>query len=308
MKDELYKKENNLFQSLNWLAFQEEFGRETTHLGESSGIVFGLPFGRKFIWVQKGPQSVAKLELRIPDLPKGTIFLRLEPEQVAESEAKKLKLRPVNKGSLLSGQASPKATRVLDISGTEEEIMSQMKSKTRYNIRLAAKKGVVVKMLDSEDILYDLLQKTAQREKGYAPHEKSYYTKMIKDLAKNDLAHIFIAEYKGEFLAAILVSFFGEVATYLHGGFNDSHRNLMAPYLCQWEAIKYAKGRGCQYYDFWGVAETDDPSDSWAGISRFKEGFGGEKVVFPGGYDLIISPLWYGIFSLMAKVKHLIRK
>jgi len=307
MKDKLYKKENNLFQSLNWLAFQEEYGRQVVNLGDCSGIVFDLPFGKKFVWVQKGPASISNFEFQISNLPKGTIFIRLEPSVLTETEIKKARLRLVTKGSLLSGQASPKATRVLDISNNEEEILAQMKPKTRYNIRLAEKKGVEVKRLDSEDILYDLLTKTATRDKGYSPHEKPYYTKMVKDLAKNDVAHVFVAEHEGNFLAAILVSFFGEVSTYLHGGFNEQKRNLMAPYLCQWEAIRYAKSKGCKIYDFWGVAETDDPNDSWAGISRFKEGFGGEKVVFPGSYDLVISNLWYNFLSLLAKIRRIAR-
>jgi lipid II:glycine glycyltransferase (peptidoglycan interpeptide bridge formation enzyme) len=307
MKDKLYKKENNLFQSLNWLAFQEEYGRQVVNLGDCSGIVFDLPFRKKFVWIQKGPALISNFEFRISNLPKGTIFIRLEPSVLTETEIKKARLRLVTKGSLLSGQASPKATRVLDISKTEEEILAQMKPKARYNIRLAEKKGVEVKRLDNEDILYDLLKKTATRDKGYSPHEKSYYTKMVKDLAKNDVAHVFVAEHEGDFLAAILVSFFGEVSTYLHGGFNEQKRNLMAPYLCQWEAIRYAKSKGCKIYDFWGVAETDDPNDSWAGISRFKEGFGGEKVVFSGSYDLVINSFWYNLLSLLAKIRRIAR-
>lgn len=307
MKEVLYNLENNLFQASDWLTFQAEYGRQIIKIGERSGIVSELPLGKRFVWLQKAPESISDLKFQTSYLPLGTVFVRIEPGKVTEAEIKKFKLRGVTKNSLLSGQASPKATRVLDISGTEEEILARMKSKTRYNIRLAERKGVTVKVFDNADVLYDLLRKTAQRDKGYAPHERSYYTKMIKGLAGNDTVHIFTAEYKGEFLAAIVVSFFGEVATYLHGGFNDSKRNLMAPYLCQWEGIKYAKEHGCKYYDFWGIAESDDPGDSWAGISRFKEGFGGEKLVFPGAYDIIISPFWYGFFSLMAKIKHIMR-
>jgi lipid II:glycine glycyltransferase (peptidoglycan interpeptide bridge formation enzyme) len=81
----------------------------------------------------------------------------------------------------------------------------------------------------------------------------------------------------------------------------------MAPYLCQWEAIKYAKEKGCTLYDFWGVAETDDPADPWSGITRFKEGFGGEKVIFAGGYDMILDKLWYNCLSLLARIRRLVQ-
>lgn len=307
MKRELYKKENNLFQSLNWLAFQEEYGRKLVYFKNATGIVLNLPLGKKFIWVQKGPINISNLKPQTSNLPRGTVFIRIEPENISEKDKEGYTIKKVTGTSLMGGQKSPTATRVLDISRREEEIMAQMKPKTRYNIRLAAKKGVEVKMLDSEDILYDLLVQTAKRDKGYSPHEKPYYTKMIKDLAKNDVAHIFVAEFRGEFLAAIMVSFFGEVATYLHGGFNESRRNLMAPYLCQWEAIKYAKRKGCKYYDFWGIAESSDANDPWAGITRFKEGFGGEKVVFPGSYDIVLNKFWYNLLTFIARVRKVLR-
>jgi lipid II:glycine glycyltransferase (peptidoglycan interpeptide bridge formation enzyme) len=182
-----------------------------------------------------------------------------------------------------------------------------MKPKTRYNIRLAERKGVKVRISEDAEALYSLLTKTAGRDKGYTPHPEDYYQKMLATLGPKDLVKIFVAEYQGQPLAAVLVSFFGEVAIYLHGGFDESQRNLMAPYLCQWEAIKYAKLKNCHYYDFWGVAETDDPKDGWAGITRFKDGFGGEKIVLPGSYDLILNSFWYHIFSMVAKIKHIMR-
>lgn len=267
-----------------------------------------IPLGKKFVWVQKGPRQLSDIKELLSGIPKGVVFVRFEPEKLATLEKNRFNLKKVGPKSLLSGQSSPKATRVLDISKSEEEIIAQMKPKTRYNIRLAEKKGVKVKVMDDADILYGLLVATSKRDKGYFPHEKSYYANMIKELAQNNEAHIFVAERNGEFLSAILVTFFGEVATYLHGGFSEGHRSLMAPYLCQWEAIKYARGKGCKVYDFWGVAETDDPDDPWAGISRFKEGFGGEKVVFPGTYDLVVSGFWYNILTLLAKIKHLVRR
>lgn len=308
MIKKLYKKENNLLQSLNWIAFLEGLGHKYVNLGESSGVVYDLPFGKKFISSPKGPDVLNIKEIINNAKPEKPVFVRIEPEKISDDEIKKYGLKKVGAGTLLSGQASPKATRVLDISKSEEEILAAMKPKTRYNIRLAEKKGVTIKMLDSDDILYELLEKTSKRDRGYHPHEKKYYTKMIKELAKNDVAHIFVAEHEGDFLAAILVGFFGEVATYLHGGFDDKKRNLMAPYLCQWEAIKYAKKHGCTLYDFWGVAETDDPKDPWAGITRFKEGFGGEKVIFAGTYDIVLNKFWYNVLTIAAKIKHLVKK
>jgi lipid II:glycine glycyltransferase (peptidoglycan interpeptide bridge formation enzyme) len=303
MKEILYKKENNLFQSEGWLSFQEDYGRTLVSFRDSTGIKLHLPFGKSFLWVQKGPGNVAISEMCAKGKEEGVIFVRVEPMNAENGE-----MRQVGPNTLLSGQASPRATQVVNITEAEEEILAQMKPKTRYNIRLAEKKGVTVKMLDNVDEFFDLLEKTASRDKGYAPHERAYYTGLINNLGKSDMAHIFIAEHEGIPLAAIMVSFFGEVATYLHGGFDADKRNLMAPYLCQWEAIKYARGKGCAYYDFWGVAETDDPGDPWAGITRFKEGFGGEKVIFPGTFDIIISPFWYNVLTFGARLRHIIKR
>lgn len=296
---DLYKKENNIFQSDAWLDFQKDSGRKIIDLGGKKALLAEVKFGKNFAWVQKD-------NIEFPVSEKA-VFVRVEPSSISEAEVRKLGLIKVGPDSLLAGQKSPKATRVLDISMTEDEILAQMKSKTRYNIRLAEKKGIKVTCVDDANILYNLLKKTSGRDKGYSPHGKTYYDKMAQALCQKGFGKVFVAECKGEPLAAIFVTFYGKLSIYLHGGFDDSKRNLMAPYLCQWEAIKYAKTQGCHYYDFWGVAETDDPKDPWAGISRFKEGFGGEKIIFPGSYDYVLHPFWYNLLTLLAKIKHLVR-
>lgn len=307
MKSKLYQKKNNFFQSKEWFSFQESYGREIVSFGSCSGISLSLPLKKEFIWIQKGPSKNADIKELIEKAKKTeAVFLRIEPENMDEKEAKKYGFKKVTGKTLLSGQKSPKKTLVLDISNEEEEILSQMKQKARYNIRLSERKGVKVEKTDDADTLYELLAKTAMRDKGYAPHERKYYKEMIKSLPEN--TQIFVAKKDGESLAAVLVSFYGEVATYLHGGFSEKHRNLMAPYLCQWEAIREARNRGCKYYDFWGIAETDSEDDPWAGITRFKKGFGGEEVSFAGSYDLILSNFWYNTLLKGAKVKRMYQK
>lgn len=315
MKQAIYGKNENLFQSEDWRAFQESYGRKTIDLGRVFGVTGDLPFGKKFVWCQKGPQKISDLEPSLlgrdrkpTGLFEGTVFVRVEPETVSEKEIKKYALRRVGPGSLLSGQVSPATTRVLEISGSEEELLAAMKSKTRYNIRLAERKGVTVRISDDERVLCDLLSKTAGRNRGYVPYEERYYTEMIGSLSGKKIIRVFVAEKDGKPLAAIVVGFFGKTATYLHGGFDDSERRLMAPYLCHWEAIKYARRENFDYYDLWGVAETDDPQDPWRGITRFKEGFGGQKIAFPGGYDIVIDGFWYNILTSAARLRRLIKK
>lgn len=309
MIEKLYKKENNLFQSSDWLEFQKSYGREVVDLNGFSGVKIPVVFGKSFIWAQKAPDNLTKKnieDIREAGKKEGAIFIRVEPLRVQPFWG----LREVTEKSILSGQKSPKATLVLDISKTEDEILAQMKPKTRYNIRLAAKKGVSVRVSDSPkdvEVFYDLLLETSKRNRGYFPHEKEYYQKMMETLGKSSVCKLFIAEYNKEPLAAILVSFYGEVATYLHGGFSESRKNLMAPYLCQREAIKYAKSQNCNLYDFWGIAETDDPNDPWAGITRFKSGFGGEKVVFPGAFDLPVNKSLYYLLTKAVRARRVFK-
>lgn len=307
--DELQKKSNNLLQSKEWASFQEATGKALVEIGGWQALKVPLYFGKSFLWVQRGPATLS--EFKKPAVDKDVLFLRLEPFVAPKAEIKKKGLKEVQRKRLLGGQKSPKATRVMDISGSEEELLAQMKPKTRYNIRLAGKKGVMVESgasLIEAEAFFQMLEKTAGRNKGYHHFEKDYYQKMIETLGPKDMVRVFLAKHEGKIVAATLVAFYGDVATYLHGGFDPEERNLMAPFLLQWSAIQEAKARGLHYYDFWGVAETDDPKDPWAGISTFKEGFGGEKVILPGAFDLILSPFWYNFFTFLAKLRKLVRR
>lgn len=304
MIKQLMKKENNLLQSESWAEFQKAMGRKPIVFDGLLGFKIPIMFGKSFVWIEKGPENIT--EFKPENLDQDVVFVRFEPAEAPKANS----FKSVNRNSVLSGQKSPKATRVLDLTKSEEELLAEMKPKTRYNIRLAAKKGVTVRTSqDSKDakILFELLKSTESRNKGYSTHDENYYQKMLELLAPKGILKIFIAEFEDKPLAAILVSKFGEVATYLHGGFTDSKKELMAPYLCQWEAIKDAKTAGAEFYDFWGVAETDDPKDSWAGITRFKSGFGGEKVIFPGAYDFVLNKFWYNVFTILANLRRIIK-
>lgn len=311
MIEELYKKENNLFQNSSWFEFQESYGRKIVDFGFAKGVKAPLFSGKSFVWIEKGPEKITEkgvVQIREQAKSENVLFVRIEPREIEKKATKELV--SVLGTSLLSGQKSPKATQILDISKTEDEILAQMKPKTRYNIRLSAKKGITIRQSTDPkdvDVFYDFLLATASKDKGYAPHEKEYYKKMVEILGPKEIVKLFIAKYNSQALSGILVSFCGDVATYLHGGSSSEHRELMAPHACQWEAIKYAKSKGCMLYDFWGVAETDDPNDPWSGITKFKSGFGGEKVIFPGSFDIPINKSLYYALTGAAKIKRLVR-
>ena len=106
----------------------------------------------------------------------------------------------------------------------------------------------------------------------------------------------------------MILTLFGDTATYLHGGSSAAMKEAMAPYMLHWEAMKIAKSAGMKNYNFGGVASADGPDQGWAGITRFKKGFGGFEVSYPGAYDLIYSPIWYNVYKQGRKLTRVIKK
>jgi len=195
----------------------------------------------------------------------------------------------------------PADTLLLDLNKTEEELSAEMHQKTRYNIKLAEKKGVKVEKVEDQkeaiNIFKELIKETSARDK-FTPHSNSYYRKMLKSLDKNVCS--WVAKYEDKVLAANIVVNFGDTVTYLHGASSNKHRNLMAPHLLQWEQIKWAKGNGFQIYDFWGISDSDS---RWAGFTRFKRGFGGWEKKLPGTFDLVHNQRMYKLYKLIKKFR-----
>jgi len=199
----------------------------------------------------------------------------------------------------------PRENLIIDISGSEDELLTNMKSKTRYNIRLATKKDVkVFTSRDKKhvDIFCDLVEKTANR-KDVSFHDRSHYKKIISKMP-SDIIKLYVAEYEEEIIAANIISFYNGVATYLHGATSDNNRNVMAPFLLQWQAIKDAKMKGCQWYDFGGVFPDSD-NNGKKGITRFKTGFSPKTETFKtlGSYDVIFSRVKYNLYKLLQQFK-----
>ncbi len=195
-------------------------------------------------------------------------------------------------------------TVLIDLSPSEDDMLMRMKSKTRYNIRLAAKKGVSVRVGTPDDwaMLYKMYAETSVRD-GFAIRDENYYKTVwekfrfqTSDFRLPD-AEPLIAEVDGEPVAAIFVFYFAERAYYVYGMSTTNHRNKMPTYLLQWEATKRAKERGCTVYDLWGAPEVFDESDSMWGVFRFKEGLGGEVVRTLGAWDYAPNPLWYKVYT-----------
>ncbi len=191
-------------------------------------------------------------------------------------------------------------TNILNLDRSEDEILKNMHQKTRYNIRLAERKDVKVRIGNKNDFdkFWEIMNETKNRD-GFRLHARKYYEKMLN----LDFIELIAAEFQGEIIAANIVSYFGDMASYLHGASSNKQRNIMAPFAIQWFTIKRAKEKGCKYYDFNGIDEF-----KWPGVTRFKKGFGGGDIVYPGAYDLIINKQAYIVYKTMRAARRMLGK
>ncbi|HEX9839052.1 MAG TPA: peptidoglycan bridge formation glycyltransferase FemA/FemB family protein, partial [Anaerolineales bacterium] len=218
---------------------------------------------------------------------------------------------------LSSDQIQFKNTVLIDLKPSEQEMLARMKQKSRYNIRLAEKKGVRLRIGTQKDfaMLYRMYAETSVRD-GFVIRDADYYKTVwrtfmanapssisnLQSLNFNDrlsmpYAEPLIAEVKNEPVAAIFVFYFAGRAYYVYGMSSSMHREKMPSYLLQWEAMKHAKAKGCSMYDLWGAPDVFDESDSMWGVYRFKEGLGGKVVRTLGAWDFTPNPVWYKLYS-----------
>ncbi|MDD5567218.1 MAG: peptidoglycan bridge formation glycyltransferase FemA/FemB family protein [Patescibacteria group bacterium] len=336
---------NQFLQSLDWGEFQRKLGRNiywfivvdedvappeapTQEAILASLLLIKMPLraGFSYYYCPRGP--LVYLEVPIPDqnemwqtivkslkkkyaVNDKVLFLRIDP---AVSQAEKADLRSILSSRFpveyLNKSIQPDTTLMLDLNQSEEVLINAMHQKTRYNIRLAEKKGLKISIGWSAKDVADfckLIQDTSQRDK-FKPHTDKYYQTMVEtfggewDTKEKCRIKIYRAEYQGQTLAMNLMLRFGDTVTYLHGASSNDDRNLMAPYLLQWQAIKDAKAAGASHYDFWGIAPTDDPKHPWAGLTRFKKGFGGKIIRYWGTADIVYHSLWYIFYGLAKKI------
>jgi len=225
------------------------------------------------------------------------IFLKLEPDLWNDSPL------PEGEGRVSPHNIQPPRTILIDIKNSEVEILAKMKQKTRYNIRLAEKKGVTVRTWDDIESFHKMMLVTGGRD-GFGVHSLEYYRRAYQLFHPKQMCEILVAEYEGRPLAALFVSGNGNRAYYLYGASTDEERNRMPTYLLQWEAMKWAKARGCEEYDLWGVPDEDEATleanfetrhDGLWGVYRFKRGFSGALRVKRAAQamDRVYNPLLY---------------
>ncbi len=236
------------------------------------------------------------------------IFLKIDPDVVLgygaeewkpEAEGQGFRSLLIDRGWRFSDdQIQYRNTVEIDLKMTEDELLAGMKQKTRYNIRLAGRRGVKIRVGDPDDfeMLAKMYIETAARD-GFAVRPEGYYHDAWGSFYKAGMARLLIAEYEGQPLGAVFLVRSDERAIYMYGASNDLERQRMPNYLLQWESIRWAREQGCRVYDFWGAPDEFEENDPLWGVWRFKSGFNGRVVRHIGAWDYPARPFWYWLYS-----------
>jgi lipid II:glycine glycyltransferase (peptidoglycan interpeptide bridge formation enzyme) len=299
----------HLLQTTAWGQVKAAFEWDIVRMGmdyAGAQILFRpLPLGFSWGYIPRGPvgspdESFWQM-IEIECRRRRAVFLKIEPDLTSCDLSSDSPWLPSDRFKKSPHCIQPRRTITVDLVGEEEDILARMKQKTRYNIRLASRKGVIVRKSDDIDGFHQLLQVTGQRE-TFGIHTKTYYETVYNTFSQKDSCVLLDAEFEGDKLSCAMVFAEGERAWYLYGASSNERRNLMAPYAVQWEAIRWARSKGCRYYDLWGVPDYDEEfleteftkrSNGLWGVYRFKRGFGGKLTRTIGAWDFIFYPLLY---------------
>ena len=299
----------SFLQTQEWLDFQNFIERKTFSYNngkiKANIIRHDLPFGKNYLYIPHGPeiyfgeiQSGLKNEADnflkyLKELGKEnkSIFAKIEPLEDVVMEVIYRKSLKRSKKSI-----QPTRTVLVDLNLSEARLLERMHHKTRYNIKVAEKHGVIVKDGNDLEAFWKLLKKTAKRDR-FGSHSKEYYKKFLEYFNGNIKAEMVMAYYNDRPVAGALLLTHGDTCYYLHGASDHNARNVMAPHALHWEIMKWAKAKGYHHYDFWGI-----DAKRWPGVTRFKLGFGGQEKEYPGSFDLPISKIWYLIYKIARKL------
>lgn len=315
-----YHADAHLLQSTAWGKLKSDFGWQVEHLmlddcGTQVLLRPSLP-GFQFAYLPRGPvpadpDALARLLPPLDRLCRSrrVFFLKIEPDfQDAEISRQRLQT--------LGFQSSPHTvqpprTILVNLQGTDDELLARMKPKTRYNIRLALRHGVSV---SDSGVIADfarMMDITGSRD-DFSVHTESYYRQAYAHFSSSQNVRLLLAKYQDRTVAGLMVFTQGPRAWYLYGASTDEHREVMAPYLLQWEAMQWARSRGCVEYDLWGIPDADEaalesqfPSrkDGLWGVYRFKRGFGGRVWRAIGAWDRVYNRPLYALYAYWIRLR-----
>jgi peptidoglycan pentaglycine glycine transferase (the first glycine) len=308
--DEFYRShpEASFLQSGNWGSLKEDFGWQAVRFiyGDCGAqvLIRNGPLGIRMGYIPKGPVGSRSNEI----LEEITLFARRMncftlTVEADEWDGVDFSFQSTTKIKL-GRNIQPRRTILVSLEGQEEDWLARMKQKTRYNIRLAQKKEVKVSETNDIRLFHRLMEKTGKRD-GFEIHSLAYYQKVYDLFRPTGECVILLAEFEGTPLGALLVMSHGKRAWYVYGASNDQERSRMPTYSLQWEAMRWAAGRGCSSYDLWGIPDEDEEilesqfesrGDGLWGVYRFKRGFGGEIKRAVQAMDIVIKPRIYFLY------------
>ncbi|TFH34867.1 MAG: peptidoglycan bridge formation glycyltransferase FemA/FemB family protein [Anaerolineales bacterium] len=309
--------ESHLLQSPEWGALKASFGWQVRHVIEggcgAQVLIRSLPLGLKLAYIPPGPLGdwLPALLPTLDDLchAEGVFMLKIEPDQPWDKGQESQLSRAGFVPSLQTIQ--PPRTILVDLDKDEATILSGMKQKTRYNIRLAERKGVLVRPWNDIAGFAAMTLETAERD-AFGAHNQAYFQQAYDLFHPSGKCELLVAEVENEPVAALMVFKHGERAWYLFGASRAAHREKMPAYLLQWEAMRWAKAAGCTLYDLWGIPDADEAeleagftkrSDGLWGVYRFKRGFGGTVFRTVGAWDRVYKPGLYRLYNLAARIR-----
>lgn len=263
-----------------------------------------FPFGKSMLYIPYGP--CFKQNIFLKGKKKILNLILKEVKKIAKREkAFFLKIEPassfpkIDEALKPQRRIQPKKNLILSLKKSEEELLKSFHQKTRYNIKIAEKRGLNVLAIKEKKekikylkIFMRFVQKTSRRG-NFKPHIKDHYMNILN----LDNTVLYLGEYKNIFIATNIVLYFGKVATYLHGALDYKYRNIMAPHFLQWRQIIDAKNMGYEKYDFGGIDEK-----KWPGVTRFKMGFKGDILEYPQGGDFVFNKLLYKTYKTLRKI------
>ena len=304
--------EAHLLQTAAWGALKSDFGWQVVRIvvsGCGAQILFRpLPLGFSLGYIPKGPVGIdwenLWSEVDAVCRQRKAVFLKVEPDHWQDESNTSWGSQPPLGFCLSPHEIQPPRTLVIDLQASEDQILGQMKQKTRYNIRLARRKGIVVRQTSDIRTFHALMEITSERE-TFGVHSLTYYQKAFESFEPHGHCALFIAEFEEQPLAGLMVFTRGSRAWYFYGASSNEQRHLMPTYLLQWEAMLWAKAQGCREYDLWGVPDADldtleanflEHEDGLWGVYRFKRGFGGSLKRAAQSWDRIYYPLLYKLY------------
>lgn len=301
----------HIVQSPEWEKFKKSYGTEAVRVGEVMYTKHRIPFTNNYYAYcpKVDPFSIDFKEIKSSLKKNSCIAINFDvPNVLEDSRNSEQAVQVFEKSGCI---LSPKTTftsynLLLDLTPSKDDLLMNMHSKQRYNVRYAKKNDVVVKNEEGEqsfEIFYNLAIKTAERQ-GFYMHPKDYYLGLWQILSKEKIAYILNAYYKDEPLASWMFFIYDDVIYYPYGGSSLKHRNLQASTLVGWEGILLGKKKGCETMDLWGACEdpTDRDDPEW-GFTRFKQKYGAKHVKYIPSFDLVINPAMYEAFNVANKTR-----